>query len=467
MSAPVIEKIIVGSLLHNPNFYTVVLPHADTSFFQDDANRTMYDIISSYVEQFAASPSKEAAEVELENMKGLPEEVFRETSQLIETLYRDDVRETMKSQSLDWILKKTEKYFQERASLLAVMESLEILDGNGKVSIEAIPDILKKAVSIKFMTDVGHDYLLDWEQRFAEYHEEKKKIPFSLFMLNRVTGGGYEPGTLNLVIAGTGTGKTIVMCNEAGHLLMNGKNILYITLEMSPAKISERIDAKLMQVTIDNLKKLDKEKFASNINNLKRRTTGKLIVHQWPPRTVTVKHIESLLNDLKMKKGFEPDIIFVDYLTLLNSYTYKGNSDNLYILGKLVAEELRGLAVRTGKAIFSASQTNRSGQTNTDFDLSELGESHAISQTADFMFGVISTPELEQLGQWRLKLLKSRYGSITEPSSFIVGVTKNMMTVYDVDTRSDDHSSSNDKEEIAGMDIDDGDTKLDTNRFKF
>lgn len=465
MSAPVIEKIIVGSLLHNPNFYTVVLPHADESFFQDDANRTVYNIISSYIEKYSSTPSKEAAEVELENMKGLPEETFRETTSLLETLYRDDVRDTMKNQSLVWLLGKTEKYFQERASLLAVMESLEILDGNGKVSIEAIPDILKKAVSIKFMTDIGHDYLVDWEARYAEYHEEKKKIPFSLFMLNRVTGGGYEPGTLNLVIAGTGTGKTIVMCNEAGHLLMNGKNVLYITLEMSPAKISERVDAKLMQVTIDQLKKLDKDKFASNISSIGRRTSGKLIVHQWPPRTITVKHIESLLNDLKMKKGFEPDIIFVDYLTLMNSYTYKGNSDNLYILGKLVAEELRGLAVRTGKAIFSASQTNRNGQNNSDFDLNELGESHAISQTADFMFGVISTPELEQLGQWRLKLLKSRYGSITEPSSFIVGVTKSMMTVYDVDTRSDDPPPDNN--EPVDFNIDEDDKKLDTGRFKF
>lgn len=435
MSAPVIEKIIIGSILHNPNFYTVVLPHADSMFFQDDAVRTLFEISKAYNEKFSSMPSKEAAEVELENLKGIPEEVYHSANELIEKMYRDDIISTMKNQSMVWLLENTEKYFQQRAGTIAVMESLEILDGQSKLGIDAIPDILKKAVSIKFMTDIGHDYLNDWEARFNEYHEEKKKIPFSLFMLNRVTGGGYEPGTLNLVIAGTGTGKTIVMCNEAGHLLMAGKNVLYITLEMSPTKISERIDAKLMQITVDAVKKIDKQKFSNNINSLKRRTTGKLIVHQWPPRTVTTKHIESLLNDLKNKKGFVPEVIFVDYLTLLNSYTYKGNSDNLYILGKLVAEELRGLAVRTGMAIFSASQTNRDGQGNSDFDLKELGESHAISQTADFMFGVISTPELEQLEQWRLKLLKSRYGSITEPSSFIVGVKKSMMTVFDVDIK--------------------------------
>jgi archaellum biogenesis ATPase FlaH len=416
--------------------------------------------VSSYTEKFSNTPTKEAVEVELENLKGVPEDVFRSTTDLIEKMFSDQVRDVISKQDIVWALGRTEKYFQERASLIAVMESLEILDGNSKMSIEAIPDILKKAVSITFNTEIGHDYLLDWESRFEEYHAVKTKIPFSLFMLNRVTGGGHEPGTLNLVIAGTGTGKTIVMCNEAGHLLMNGKNVLYVTLEMSPAKISERIDAKLMQMTIDQVKKLKREDFLSNINSIKNKTTGKLIVHQWPPRTITTRHLEALLNDLKVKKNFVPDVVFVDYLTLMNSYTYKGTSDNLYILGKLVAEELRGLAVRKNLSIFSASQTNRNGQNNSDFDLSEMGESHAISQTADFMFGVISTPELEQLGHWRLKLLKSRYGSITSPGSFIVGVDKPMMTVFDVDVR-EDEAPQNDQ--AIGFD----DKKKASAKFKF
>ncbi len=437
LKAEIIESIIIASIIHIPSFNTVVLPHAREEYFRDDANRTMFAMLSNYIGKYDLPPTKEAAEVELQNTVGLSEEVFQQVFELTEKFYTVEMSNSMAKQDIHWMLSRTEKYFKDTACYNAVLESLGIIDGSdaGNKTIDSLPDILKQAVSINFNTDVGHDYLVDWEARYEIYHAPKTKIPFSLYMLNQVTDGGYEPATLNLVIAGTGTGKTIVMCNEAGHLLMNGKDVLYITLEMAPSKISERIDAKLMQKTIKQVKTIDKEAFGRNISAIRSRTTGKLIVHQFPPRTITVRHIESLLNDLKLQKNFTPDVIFVDYLTLMNSYTYKGNSDNLYILGKLVAEELRGLAIRLNTAIFSASQTNRNGQNNADFDLNELGESHAISQTADFMFGIISTPELELLGHWRLKLLKSRYGSITDPSSFIVGVTKPLMTVFDVDTR--------------------------------
>ena len=433
MSEFVIEKIILGSLVHNPNFYTVVIPHTKSEFFEGDCNRIFFDIIFKYYTKYNSMPLLEAAEIELHATKGLTDSNFKQTCEIITNLYRPEVRDGIVNQPLTWLLDKTEKYFKDRACFLAIMESLEILDGDAKVSRESIPDILAKAVGISFNNEVGHDYFADWQNRFDEYHRETTKIPFSLHMLNKVTNGGYENGTLNLAIGGTGTGKTIMLCNEAAHLLMIGKKILYITLEMSETKISERIDAKLMGTPIDGVLKMDHSKFSGNIKNIMKRTSGQLIVQQFPPRTITTKHIESYLNDLNNKKNFVPDVIFVDYMTLLNSYTHKGSSDNMYLLGKLVAEELRGLAIRHNLAIFSASQTNRDGQGNADFDLKELGESHAISQTSDFMFGLISTTELEALGQWRIKILKSRYGSISEPSSFIVGVDKPMMTVFDID----------------------------------
>ena len=441
MSEPTIEKVILGSLIHNPFYYTVVLPHTKKEFFESDANGAVFEIISNYHNKYGEMPSVEAAEVELSNVKGLTEELYRQTEQVLNFMYEEKVKDGLMKQKLDWLLDKTEARFKDRSSYLAIVESLEILEGRSKLSRDAIPGLLEKAVAISFTSEIGHDYLDEWEKRFREYHKKVEKIPFSLHMLNRVTEGGYERKTLSLFVSGTNVGKTMTLTNESAHLLMLGKNVLYITLEMAEEKISERSDAKLLQVPMAGIKKMEFEAYRNNMLSLKSKTSGKLIIQQFPPRTITVRHIEALLNDLKAKRNFVPDVICVDYMTLLNSYSMKtGGFENLYILGKLVAEELRALAIRRDVAILSASQTNRNGQANTDFDITDLGESHAISQTADFMVGLISTPELELLGQLRMKLLKSRFGPLNDPNSFIVGIERAKMTLFDVDYKADSNT---------------------------
>lgn len=438
MSEPTIERVVLGSLIHNPHYYTVVLPHAKREYFENDANGVVFDVVSNYHAKYGEVPGLEAAQVELSAVKGLPEEIFRAAEETMEKMYLEEVRDRMLRQRLDWLLDQTEARFKDRSCFLAVMESLEILDGSSKLSREAIPGLLEQAVAISFTSEIGHDYLDDWEQRWREYNKQVEKIPFSLHMLNRVTDGGYERKTLSLFVSGTNIGKTMTLTNEAAHLLMAGKNVLYVTLEMAKEKIGERIDAKLLQVPMSGVRKIEFERYRNNMLNLKSRTQGKLMIEEFPPRTITVRHIETLLNNLKAKRNFVPDVICVDYMTLLNSYSMKsGGYENLYIAGKLVAEELRALAIRRNVAILSASQTNRNGQTNTDFDLNDLGESHAISQTADFMVGLISTPELEALGQLRMKLLKSRFGPLSSPNSFVIGIERAKMTLFDVDYKED------------------------------
>lgn len=448
LSEPTIERVILGSLIHNPDYYTVVLPHTRREFFESDANGVVFDLLNGYHEKYGEMPSVEAIEVELANAKGLTEEDFRASEEIIAKMFDDKIKTGLLAQRIDWLLDQTEIRFKDRSCYLAVVESLEILEGNSKLTREAIPELLAKAVAISFTSEIGHDYLDDWERRFREYHKAVDKIPFSLHMLNRVTDGGHERKTLNLFVAGTNIGKTMFLTNEAAHLLMLGKNVLYVTLEMSDIKIGERVDSKLLQTPMSSVRKIKFDEYRNRLLNLKSQTGGKLVVQEFPPRTITVRHIETLLNDLKAKRKFVPDVICVDYLTLLNSYSMKGGGyENLYILGKLVAEELRALAIRRNVSILSASQTNRDGQTNTDFDLTDLGESHAISQTADFMVGLISTPELELLGQIRLKLLKSRFGPLNEPNSFVAGIDRSKMTVYDVDYKVDTSQQNNGKQQ--------------------
>lgn len=436
MTESVIEKVILGSLIHNPHYYTVVLPHAKAAFFEETSNSIFFSLIEGYHSKYSCMPTKEAAIVELESSKGVNEENKQSIEEKIEKLYSDEVRDAVLKQSPSWLLDKTEKQFKDRACFNAIMDSLAALDNDPKAitTRDGIPDLLQKAVSISFSSDIGHDYLDDWEKRWAKYNEKIDKIPFSLHMLNKVTGGGHERKTLSLFIAGTGVGKTMCLTNEAAHLLMIGKNVVYVTLEMAAEKISERIDAKLMSVPMSGIRKMDLGSYKNKMMDLKRRSTGKLIVKEFPPRTITVKHLEAFLNEVKAKRGIVPDVLILDYMTLLNSYSMKGGGfENLYVLGKLVAEELRALAIRWNISILSASQTNRSGQANTDFDITDLGESHAISQTVDFMVGLISTPELELLNQMRMKLLKSRFGSLSEPNSWVIGIERAKMTAYDLD----------------------------------
>lgn len=431
----VMETVIIGSLLHNGDYSVAVLPHAKEEFFENDAHKTLFSIVHDYYGKYSSMPTKEALQVELESVKGLSEEAFQESGDLIDRLFEPNVIEGLKAQDKSWLLEKTEKQFKDRACYLAIMRSVDIIDGSDKkYSRDAIPDLLAEAIRISFDSDVGHDYFDNWEGRHAYYNRVENKIPFPLYMMSKVTNGGPTKKSLSIGIAGTGIGKSIWLCNCAAHYMMNGYKVLYITLEMSEEDIGQRIDARLFQTKMDDVKSMSKNVFENAITKAKAKAKGKLVIKQYPPRTITVKHIEALLNELKLKNNFVPDVICLDYLTLLNSYMLgKSGLDNMYITGKYVAEETRALAIRKDIMIMSASQTNRNGQTDQDFDLTDLGESHAISQTVDFAFGMMTNTEMEAMGHIRIKLLKSRFGSISTPGSFVVGLDRPKMTFYDID----------------------------------
>ena len=433
----VMETVIIGSLLHNPEYSSTVLPHTKADFFENGANKTLYAILTEYLAEYGSIPTAEAIQVEVENRKGLNEETFQETAELIEKLYQPALIQNLAGQDKQWLLDKTEKHFKDRACYLAIMKSVSILDGEDKkFGRDAIPDLLAEAVKISFDSSVGHDYLEDWEKRYDFYHRKENKIPFPLYMLNKVTRGGPTKKSLSLVIAPTGGGKSIMLCNCAAFSLMQGQKVLYLTLEMAEELIAERIDAQLMQVTLDDVKKMEKGKFQNGVVNLAKRAKGKLIVKQFPPRTITVKHIEALLDDLKNKRNFVPDVLCVDYLTLMNSYILAGG-DNTYLSGKYVSEELRSLAIRKDLMVISAMQANREAQKSSDYDITNISESLATAQTADFIFALMTNEEMEKMGHVRIKLLKNRFGPISEPSSFVVGLDKSRMTFYDLDTGND------------------------------
>lgn len=444
-TSSMMETVIIGSLLHNGEFSTAVLPHAKPDYFENESHQHVFKLINEYNGKYGAMPTREAVTVEIETLSGLSEETFAGCQSLADKVFEPNVVEGLKCQDKQWLLEKTEKHFKDRACYLAIMKSVDILDGTEKkISRDAIPDLLADAIKISFETDLGHDYFDNWEGRFAYYNRVENKLPWPLYMLNRVTGGGPTRKSLCLAVAGTGIGKTIWLCNTASHYLMQGYKVLYVTLEMAEEMIAQRIDARMMQAKMDDVPRMAKEVFENGINKIRRnaKNGGKLVIKQWPPRTITVKHIEAYLAELKAKQNFVPDVIVLDYLTLLNSYMLgKVGADNLYITGKYVAEEVRALAIRKDILIMSASQTNRNGQTDQDFDLTDLGESHAISQTVDFAFGMITNPDMESMGHVRFKLLKSRFGSITTPSSFIVGLDRDKMTFYDIDVAQEESAS--------------------------
>jgi len=405
-----------------------VLPFIKPDYFQG-VYKTLFKESGKYVGKYNRLPTRETLQIELQE-SNLQPEMFTMAMDLVPQLFSEEPIDD------EWLLDATEKWCQDRAIYNAIMESISIIDGkHDTLTKNALPELLQKALGVAFDTNVGHDYVENAEQRYEFYHTEEDRIPFDLELFNTITKGGVPNKTLNIALAGTGVGKSLFMCHVAASSLVAGQNVLYITMEMAEERIAERIDANLLNVPIDQLDKMSKDMFTTKVADLARKTAGRLIVKEYPTGSAHSGHFRALLNELKLKKQFEPDVIFIDYLNICASSRMKGmgGAINSYTYIKAIAEELRGLAVEFDVPIFSATQTTRSGYSNSDVGLEDTSESFGLPATADLMFALISTEELEQMGQIMVKQLKNRYNDPTHKKRFVIGIDRAKMRLYDVD----------------------------------
>lgn len=424
-----LETLILNNLLKDETYLRKVLPFIRDEYFIDWSERKVFHTIQKFVEEYNAPPTSEALVITFQNDKTLTEDEYEKVTEVLDQLTLE------KEKNKDWLLDETEKFCKDKAVYNAILQSIQIIDGKDKkFTSEAIPDILKDALGVSFDNSVGHDYLVDAESRYEYYHRDEERLPFDLDMFNKITKGGLPNKTLNVALAGTGVGKSLFMCHMAAGALSQGKNVLYITMEMAEERIAERIDANLMNVTMDDLKNLPKQMFDDRVSRIKNKTEGKLIIKEYPTASAHAGHFRALLNELSLKKEFRPDIIFIDYLNICASSRFKmSGSVNSYIYIKGIAEELRGLAVEFGVPIVTATQTTRSGYANSDVELTDTSESFGLPATADFMFALISTEELEKLGQLLVKQLKNRYADPNSHKRFVVGVDRAKMRLFDLD----------------------------------
>tara|TARA_B100000965_G_scaffold277464_1_gene235261 strand:- start:87 stop:1466 length:1380 start_codon:yes stop_codon:yes gene_type:complete len=426
MATERIEESILRNLLYNEEYYRKVVPFIKAEYFQEYSEKILFEEIADFAAKYDKIPTKEVLTINLQNRTDLTDETFNDTVTSVKNLSDDWV-------DFEWLLDATEKWCQDRAIYLALMQSIKIADGGDKkLDKGAIPTILSDALAVSFDEHIGHDYLEQVTSRYEFYHRKEEKIPFDLDKFNYITKGGLPNKTLNIALAGTGVGKSLFMCHCAGAALSQGKNVLYITCEMAEEKIAERIDANLLNVNVKDITDLPEVMFTSKVNEISRKTQGKLIIKEYPTASAHAGHFKALLSDLKLKKDFKPDIIFIDYLNICASVRYKGAIVNSYTYVKAIAEELRGLAVESNVPIVSATQTTRSGFGNSDPDLTDTSESFGLPATADFMFALISTEELEQQGRIMVKQLKNRYNDPTSSRKFMVGIDRSKMRLYDV-----------------------------------
>jgi replicative DNA helicase len=437
-----VEFLILRNLLHNEEYLRKVLPFIKPDYFEDINQKIVFEEIVSFVQEYNKLATKEILCIEVENRKDITDTSFKEIVHLIDNL--EDV-----AVEFNWIVDTTEKWCRDRAIYLALMESIHIADGKDeKKNRDSIPSILSDALAVSFDTHVGHDYLEDYEQRYESYHKKEEKIEFDLEFFNKITKGGLPNKTLNIALAGTGVGKSLFMCHVAASVLLQGRNVLYITLEMAEERIAERVDANLLNVPIQEISELPRQIFENKVTNLAKKTQGTLIIKEYPTASAHSGHFKSLLNELALKKSFRPDIIFIDYLNICASSRYRGNlSVNSYSYIKAIAEELRGLAVEFNVPIVSATQTTRSGYGSSDVELTDTSESFGLPATADLMFALISTEDLEGLGQILVKQLKNRYNDPTIHKRFVVGIDRAKMRLYDCEQSAQDDILDNRKEE--------------------
>jgi replicative DNA helicase len=423
-----VETTILRNLLFNNDYCRKVLPFIKNEYFENLHEKVVFEEICKFIVAYDGLATKEVLLIETEKRTDITEDTYKTICEYVSNLDNTPA-------DTNWVTDTTEKWCRDRAIYLALMESIKIADGqDDKKNRDAIPTILQEALAISFDDHIGHDYLNDYEDRFDSYHRKEDKISFDLEYFNKITKGGIPNKTLNIALAGTGVGKSLFMCHFAASVLLQGKNVLYITLEMAEEKIAERIDANLLNINIKDIETLPKMMFDSKINSIAKKTQGTLIIKEYPTASAHAGHFRALLNELSLKKSFRPDIIFIDYLNICGSSRYKSNfSVNSYSYIKAIAEELRGLAVEANVPIVSATQTTRSGFSSSDPDLTDTSESFGLPATADLMFALISTEELEQLGQIMVKQLKNRYNDPTMNKRFVVGIDRAKMRLFDVE----------------------------------
>tara|TARA_B100001094_G_scaffold332801_1_gene406583 strand:- start:1564 stop:2958 length:1395 start_codon:yes stop_codon:yes gene_type:complete len=423
-----IEDIILNNLVHNETYCRKAMPHLRPEYFEG-SDRAVYDLILKFVGKYNKLPNSKVLSIELQSSD------YSSRSNVNEILQTINSFESPAKADDSWLISTTEKWCKDRAVHLAVMEAINIIDGKSEDKVEgAIPDILSKALGVTFDTNVGHDYIENAQARFDFYNTHEDKMAFDLDMMNTITNGGVPNKTLNIILAGTGVGKSLAMCHLASAALSQGKNVLYITLEMAEERIAERIDANLFDVRIDQLKDMTNDRFTSKVEAIASKTKGKLVVKEYPTASAHVGHFRALLTELKMKKDFVPDVVYIDYLNICASSRIKGLSGgiNTYSLIKAIAEELRGLAVETNVPIWSATQVTRTGFNNSDVELTDTSESFGLPATADLMIALISNEKLEGMGQLMIKQLKNRYNDLAANKRFTVGVDRSKMRLYDI-----------------------------------
>ena len=424
-----IERTTLSELVGNEQYARKVLPFIKKEYFSDRTERIVFEEIQKFVEKYNALPTKSTLEIEIDTRRDLNEDDIKRVLNVVKELEND------KDVNYEWLVETTEKFCKDKAVYNAIVEGISIIDGNDKErSADAIPSILTDALAVGFDNSVGHDYLLDAEARYEYYHTIEEKIPFDLDFFNRITKGGLPPKTLNIALAGTGVGKSLFMCHMAANCMNQGRNVLYITLEMAEERIAERIDANLMNISMEDLYNLPKQMYDTKMDDIIRNTNGQLVIKEYPTASAHSAHFRGLLKELAIKKTFKPDIIFIDYLNICASSRFKGAANvNSYMYIKSIAEELRGLAVETNVPIMSATQTTRSGFSNSDVGLEDTSESFGLPATADLMFALISNEELDAVNQIAVKQLKNRYNDPTINKRFVVGIDRAKMRLMDVE----------------------------------
>ena len=440
-----IEKTILANLIHNEQYTRKVLPFIKGDYFSDRTERTVFEEIQKFVDKYSDLPNQNALEVELDSRKDLNEDDYKRVLSVVKELQKDD------DVIFDWLVETTEDFCKDKAVYNAIVDGIAIIDGKDKKrGVDALPSILTDALAVGFDNRVGHDYLHDTDARYEFYHKVEEKIPFDLDFFNRITKGGLPQKTLNIALAGTGVGKSLFMCHMAANCLNQGRNVLYITLEMAEERIAERIDANLMNISIDDLHELPKQMFDDKIASIAKKTNGQLVIKEYPTASAHSNHFRGLIKELAIKKSFKPDIIFVDYLNICASSRFKANGNvNSYMYIKAIAEELRGLAVETNVPIMSATQTTRSGFSNSDIGLEDTSESFGLPATADLMFALISNEELDELNQIAVKQLKNRYNDPTTNKRFVIGVDRAKMKLYDVEGAEQEGLADSNQESFA------------------
>ena len=423
-----LEQTILSNLIHNEEYVRQSIAHLKASYFLDAEYREVFKCVRDYVTAYNSPPAISAIKIALQDNRKITEDLYVKCEELINGLSQTD-------EDQRWLIDQTEKFCKDKAVYNAIMQSIQIIDGQDKThSVDALPSILSDALSVGFDNNIGHDYVGDAEQRFDFYHRHEEKLPFDLEYFNKITEGGLINKTLNIALAGTGVGKSLFMCHVGASMIAQGKNVLYITLEMAEERIAERIDANMMDVSMQDLRDLSKSMYTDRIRKIQNKVDGRLIVKEYPTATAHAGHFRALLEELKLKQNFYPDIIFIDYLNICVSQRLRNNAGaNSYTIVKAIAEELRGLAVEYDLPIVSATQTTRGGFNNSDVDLTDTSESFGLPATADLMFALISTEELEQQGHMMVKQLKNRYSDPTRNKRFMIGVDRAKMRLFDLD----------------------------------